>query len=114
MARQLMARSRSPRLVNTSDSPPSGVLAEREPTRFAVDRLDDAAGEVEVAADERLDVSRLDAMLPVLAEVSAAQSNSWSAPVNPSNQVSVAGSAASFMYRSYISHSAPLQGAGGT
>src|SRR2546427_526803 len=71
MARQLMARSRSPRLVNTSDSPPSGVLAEREPTRFAVDRLDDAAGEIEVAADERLDVSRLDAMLPVLGEGSA-------------------------------------------
>src|SRR2546427_7591408 len=70
MARQLMARSRSPRLVNTSDSPSGGVLAEREPTRFAVDRLDDAASEVEVAADERLDVSRLDAMLPVLGEIS--------------------------------------------
>src|SRR5437870_11953139 len=58
--------------------PSSDVLAEREPTPLTVDRLDDAAGEVEVAADERLDVSRLDAMLPVLAEVSAAQSNSWS------------------------------------
>ena len=43
--------------------PSSAVLAEREPTRLAMNRVDDAAGEVEVAADERLDVSRLDAML---------------------------------------------------
>src|SRR5439155_22574016 len=52
--------------------PPSrGVLAEGESMRLAVDRLDDAAGEVEVAADQRLDVSRLDALFPILGEVSA-------------------------------------------
>ncbi|TMA61224.1 MAG: hypothetical protein E6J68_16670 [Deltaproteobacteria bacterium] len=35
-----------------------------------MDWLDDAPGEVEVAADQRLDVPRLDAMFPVLGEVS--------------------------------------------
>jgi len=71
MARQLIAPQSGASSREYQRQPPSsGVLAEREPTRFAVDRLDDAAGEVEVAADERLDVSRLDAMLPVLAEIS--------------------------------------------
>src|SRR5881398_2081596 len=71
MARQLIGAQSvaSPREYQRQP-PDRGVLAEGEPTRLAVDRLDDAAGEVEVAADQRLDVSRLDAMFPVLGEVS--------------------------------------------
>lgn len=36
---------------------------------LGVDRFDDAAGEIEVAADQLLDISRLDTVLPVLGEV---------------------------------------------
>ncbi len=61
-----------------------------------MDRLDDAAGEIEVAADQRVDISRLDTVLPVLGEVS--HSSSSSAPVRPISQRSVAGSATSFTY----------------
>src|SRR5438477_12053073 len=52
--------------------PSSGVLSEGEPTRLVVDWLDDAASEIDVAADQRMHVSR-------------------SAPVNRINQLSVAG-----------------------
>ena len=50
-------------------SSPSGIFSQREPPRLGVSRLDDATGEVEVATDERLDVSRLDSVFAVLGEI---------------------------------------------
>src|SRR5437667_7893351 len=103
MARQLIGRSRSPRSSNISASRrPVASSPRASQLRLAVDWLDDAPGEVEVAADQRLDVPRLDAMFPVLGEVSDVPIELMVRARQSDQPALVAGSAVSLMYTSYI------------